>query len=590
MIVPMKKVLLVVQAKDADATISTLRSQGVLHVEHSQPPKGKDIVSLQDDITTVAKALEILSEPDFAAKNAAQNHKEAGDWKLIAGHIIESHKRLNQLQEYFQRLKNMIGQWEPWGDFDPGAIVALNNKNIFIRFYQLPANELKLFPAEVLVKVISKAKGLVNCLAICEGKPGIPFKEIQLPKMGLRKMQGRLSEDARVIDSIKENIAKHKGYSRYLLNIKRQLQKELRFHEVLRGMGVSEGLVYLTGYIPFDTSQQLLALAKSKQWGVLIDEPAEDDRVPTLIRNPRWVSIIKPAFRLIEIVPGYHELDISLWFLLFFSVFFGMLIGDAGYGLVYFALTFFAQKKWGKKLADKSVFVLFYLLSSCAIIWGVLSATFFGQEWLPQHIQPLLPALRSDKSVQSFCFLLGASHLSIAHLWRLILKFPTLSFLADLGWIAVLWGAFFLARLLILGDNFPQFAKWFFIIGPLLVVFFSSPRRNILKGIGNGLGSLLLNIAGAFTDIVSYIRLFAVGLATVAVADAFNKMAMGVGFNSFFQGLLTAFILLIGHLLNVILGPLAILVHGVRLNVLEFCNHLDIKWSGFSYTPLKEEA
>jgi V/A-type H+-transporting ATPase subunit I len=141
-----------------------------------------------------------------------------------------------------------------------------------------------------------------------------------------------------------------------------------------------------------------------------------------------------------------------------------------------------------------------------------------------------------------------------------------------------------------LGHSFPQFAKWFFIVGPALVVLFSSPCKNILKGIVNGLGSLLLNIANSFTDVVSYIRLFAVGLATVAVADAFNKMAMGIGFNNFLQGLLTSFILLIGHLLNVILGPLSILVHGVRLNVLEFCNHLDIKWSGFVYKPLQESS
>ena len=100
---------------------------------------------------------------------------------------------------------------------------------------------------------------------------------------------------------------------------------------------------------------------------------------------------------------------------------------------------------------------------------------------------------------------------------------------------------------------------------------------------------MLLNFVNSFTDIVSYIRLFAVGLATVAIADAFNKMAMGIGFNSVLTGLATALILLLGHTLNIILGPLAVLVHGVRLNVLEFCNHVDIRWSGFSYKPLREE-
>jgi len=157
--------------------------------------------------------------------------------------------------------------------------------------------------------------------------------------------------------------------------------------------------------------------------------------------------------------------------------------------------------------------------------------------------------------------------------------------LSEIGWTAILWGAFFLAKTLILGDNFPGFAKWLFIAGAGCVVIFANPSKNILKGIGQGVGDLLLNLVNSFTDVVSYIRLFAVGLATVAIADAFNKMAMGIGFNSVLTALATSLILLVGHALNILLGPLAVLVHGVRLNVLEFCSHVDIKWSGFLYRP-----
>ena len=142
--------------------------------------------------------------------------------------------------------------------------------------------------------------------------------------------------------------------------------------------------------------------------------------------------------------------------------------------------------------------------------------------------------------------------------------------------------------MLILGEVFPAFAKWLFISGSLCVVFFTSPDKNILKGIGSGFGALLLNIVNSFTDVVSYIRLFAVGLAGVAIADAFNNMAMEVGRGNIFTAALAVFIVFIGQALNVILGPIAVLVHGVRLNVLEFCNHLDIKWNGFPYKPLKD--
>ena len=160
--------------------------------------------------------------------------------------------------------------------------------------------------------------------------------------------------------------------------------------------------------------------------------------------------------------------------------------------------------------------------------------------------------------------------------------------MADIGWTTILWGSFFLAKVLVLGFSFPAFAKWFFIVGPVLVLFFTNPSKNILKGTLEGLSALALSFVNTFTDVVSYIRLFAVGLAGVAVADAFNKMAIDVGFGNIFSGAVASFILVVGHLLNVVLGPMAVLVHGVRLNVLEFCGHVDVKWSGFSYKPLKK--
>jgi len=228
-------------------------------------------------------------------------------------------------------------------------------------------------------------------------------------------------------------------------------------------------------------------------------------------------------------------------------------------------------------------------LNIFAVIWGILTGTFFGHEWLPQWVKPLAPALNDDKNVQMLCFFIGAIHLSIAHIWRFITKVPSSKALADLGWVTIIWGGFFLANTLILARSFPVYGRWLFIIGPILVILFTDPQKNIFKGVGNGLQNFLLSVVNSFTDVVSYVRLFAVGLASVAVADSFNSMAMDSGFNSIASGLLAALILLVGHSLNIVLGPMSVLVHGVRLNVLEFCSHVDIKWSGFDYKPLKEE-
>jgi V/A-type H+-transporting ATPase subunit I len=132
-------------------------------------------------------------------------------------------------------------------------------------------------------------------------------------------------------------------------------------------------------------------------------------------------------------------------------------------------------------------------------------------------------------------------------------------------------------------------AQLLFIIGPILVVFFTKPNKNPLKAMGGGIGELLMNIVNSFSDIVSYIRLFAVGMATVAVADAFNSIALGVGFGNILTGFMTALILVVGHLFNIVLGAMSILVHGLRLNLLEFSGHMGLSWAGFKYEPFSKQ-
>ena len=586
MIVPMKKVSIVTQAKDASSALDCLRSLGVLHVVNENLPQSKDVSAIKEEISLIDKAVQILSLPEFSKKK--RSSKELKDWRSTGGHIVDLWKRLDQLEDYSKMVSGLISEWEAWGDFDPELIRKLEEKNIYIRFFRIPAREMKNIPAGAIVKKLFVSQGNTSCAVISRGKADMPFKELELPKMPLQKAREKLAESAGVMKEIKDDLIGHTSYLQSLISARRPIARELEFHEALSGMGESGTLKYIRGYIPSDSAKTVEEKAKKEKWALSISDPSDGDDIPTLVRNPKWISIIEPVFKLIEVVPGYKELDISLWFLIFFSIFFGMLIGDAGYGAIFFILTLFAQIKLGRRVSGRSLFVLFYILSSAAMLWGVLTGTFFGQAWLSQKVSPLIPALRDDKNIQALCFLLGAIHLSIAHLWRAVIKLPSVRALAQVGWFIILWGAFFLAKMLVLGDAFPAFGKWFFIAGAALVVFFTDPKKNILKGIGSGLGALLLNLVNSFTDIVSYIRLFAVGLATVAVADAFNQMAMNIGYGSILTGIMTSFILLLGHTLNIVLGPMSILVHGVRLNVLEFCSHLDVNWSGFSYKPLKK--
>jgi len=590
MIVAMKKIAVIMQSKDASEGIKQLRKVGLVHVEHQQPPKSSDLGLLHDDLRLFEQAMDILKREEVLESSVCPSEtKDQVDFKAASRHVADLWKRIDYLEEFARGLKQEIMEWQPWGDFNPALVQELAARDIRIKFYQIPASEFKMMPPEAIVKKVSVKNGNVYCLLISKGKTECAFKDIELPKISPAEMRQRLEHNEAYTLDLKKRLKECLCYHSALSAARDELKKEIEFQEALGGMGQLSGITYLAGYAPAENEKDLLELAKKEKWGILITAPGEEDNVPVLIRNPRWIAIISPIFKFLEILPGYRELDISLPFLVFFSIFFGILIGDAGYGLVYALITFILHQKARGKRRDTGAFFLFYTLSFCAIIWGILTGTFFGHEWvLKAGYKPLVPALAEDKGLQRFCFFLGALHLSIGHGWRGILKLPSLSALSDCGWICLLWAAFFIARMLILGDSFPFFGKWLIIAGVSAVVLFTNPQKNILKGIGEGLGTLALSLMNSFTDVVSYVRLFAVGLAGVAIADAFNAMAAMVGRSNVFMLLAGILIALIGNALGIILGPVSVLVHGVRLNVLEFSGHANVSWSGISYKPLKE--
>ncbi|MDD1711464.1 MAG: hypothetical protein LUQ37_11245 [Methanoregulaceae archaeon] len=588
MIVPMKKATIIFQSGDAEATITTLRKLGVMQVEHQSLPESGDISVLLEKVAIITSSMDILNQVPISERKIRPQNQISGDWMAIASTIVELGRRQEQLELSSRNLISQINEWERWGDIDQNQVRSLAQNDVYLKLFQLPVREVGSFPDDVVAKTIFTAGDIAHVVAISRRQFECPFKEVIPPEQGLSQLKERLSEYTRNRETIVSEITGSAGYYENLLDIKRKLEKEIEFQQVLAGMGREGALGYLTGYIPYDRAEQLIAESRNNKWGLLIADPSPDDNVPTLMRNPRWVGMIKPVLGLLGLTPGYRELDVSMVFLIFFSIFFGILIGDAGYGLVYIVITLllslWLKKKMMMNREMRTAVSLFYLLGSCAVIWGLLTGTFFGQWGLP----PLVPQLNDTAFVTTLCFFLGALHLSIAHSWRAFLKYPSLTALADFGYICILWTAFFLAKTLILGEPFPAFGIWLVAAGVILVILFTNPKRsNILRGIGEGLGTIALSFMNNITDVISYIRLFAVSMAGLAVANTTNYLASGLG-SGVIALVAGAVILLSGHSLNLILGLMSVLVHGVRLNVLEFSGHANVTWSGSAFEPLKE--
>ena len=576
MIVRMKKITLITQSKDIDSVLESVRRLGLLHVEHENAPSGGNIAALKEKLNRVSEAIAVL--PDIKNQAAADNKEDSLIDETMA--LLDEKETLI---EELQILERDMETWEEWGNFNPSLIESLKSKNIWVRLCKVSVQEMKNVPETVVLEKIFQKGNIFYCAIISRKETGLPFETLALPKMGMEEMLFEEKKYEKRFIEIEKRFLEIAAYKNALRDHENNLSSLIEFSEVREGSGRFEKLSYIKGYLPADQIGIIEAAASKEKWGIVTSDPGGNDNPPTLIKNSKLVKIIKPMFDIIGTIPGYREVDISPHFLIFFSIFFGMLIGDVGYGLTYFLIALIAQKKF-KAIKNKSIFFLTYMLASFAITWGLLTGVFFGPHpW----IKPLMPYFTDNTNVQAFCFLIGAVQLSMAHIWKILRKFPSLKALSDAGWICVLWAAYFLAKSLILNFEFPGFMKWIFIAGSGLIILFTNPVKNVFAGIGTGLGDFLLKLVNSFADIVSYIRLFAVGLAGVAIADAFNQIAANIGAASILNGFLSVFVLFAGHTLNLGLGILSILVHGVRLNVLEFSGHMDMEWSGTEYSPFK---
>lgn len=579
MIVPLKKIHLIMRKADVISALEGLRVLGCIHVEHQDPLTGFQLTERREEVRILTETINILKQ-NKTAKDIEQ--KSFSDWTELVNAALKDTAEIEHLKETISKRQILINEWESWGNFNPKEIVELRGQGIYIQLCQKPTSENKELSDGALIKIIDSSGGMDRCVIVSQRKIDCPFDKVDMPALGLNEMSILQEEDRSRIIELEKRTQEKLCYLGLLEKTLLERQAVLEFEEVEQGMKDEGELALLKGFCPQDQCAILEQKAKQNHWGILVEDPDEEDRVPTLLVNPKWVNLSKPVLGVIEILPGYKEMDVSAVFLVFFTLFFAMLIGDAAYGAIFMAGVFYAQRKFGKKLEDQTVFYLGYILTGFTCFWGVLTGTYFGQAWLPSTIKAVVPWLNVTENIQWLCFTIALVHLSLARIWRGAIKFPSITFLAEVGWLLNVWGMYFLANMFVLKAPLPPFTGWLFGIGISMAFFFMFEPKEFLKKIGQEIIPFMLGVIGAGTDIVSYIRLFAVGLATVAVADAANAMprdlpGIGYGFMVFL------------HVLNLILALMAILVHAIRLNVLEFSGHLGLEWAGFKYNPFKKK-
>ncbi|MDR1373644.1 MAG: V-type ATP synthase subunit I [Treponema sp.] len=613
----MKKVSLVVLDREREPSLERLRELGVVHLEKHNL-SSDSLTKLLDQRAKTETALGILRSYQLE-KHVSPSALAPGD--LISRTLVLGEEKKN-LQEQLAWNAKERSRIEKWGDFDPRAFAEFAGKGLVLIPYSLSRQAYESVPADIPLIVLGGDKTGVRVLAAEREIPG--ESSWPLPEHSLSEYDAASAEIRRRLADI-EGLFRELAAGKTLIEedleaVFRQIEFETAKAgmEVLKDAPAEYAVSWITGFVPAGELGLLKRAAAENGWALLAADPGPEDNVPTKLKNNRLANLIRPLTDFLEVVPGYNEIDISGFFLFFFVIFFGMIFGDAGYGALIVLAGLAGMIKTAKKGVPPIVKLLL-LLGLANFTWGLLTCSWFGLKaaMLPDVLRnislPLISNVTADRSavdkalvqqnLMILCFSLALLQLSIGHILAIIHE-KSLKILGHIGSIAMLGGMYFIILSLIASNEARQIpmypmAVYVFAGGFVLNFVFASYEGNIGRSILESLKniiSVILGIANIFSDIMSYIRLWAVGLAGAAIADTVDTMALQIGGIAgpvavhFIVFILAAVLLVFGHGLNLVLNMLSVLVHGVRLNTLEFSGHVGLTWAGTPYKPFAKRA
>ncbi|MCL2293995.1 MAG: hypothetical protein FWC36_03930 [Spirochaetes bacterium] len=602
MIVKMKKVSLVILDSAREDALEKLRKLGVVHIE-KESKSTEALNSLMEKRSLFEKVINAFPRSKNKQKLSGKPDLAEAD-KIVteANKILE---KIHSLIEEIDRDKKDILTLTPWGDFDPSSVSVLEKDGIFLRFYVLAKEQFAKIPQEAKYVVVAKAKGINYIVTVAlkgEAPVDIIGDRLVLPAAGLKQLSENIKKKDAEIIQLKKELEKLADKKEIVTEGFKELMAAIDFEGVNAEMGKEERFAYLSGYVPVDLADKVKEAAAANTWALLIKDPEVTEDPPTLLKNNRVIEFMKPLLKFLDIAPGYREIDISPFFLLFFTVFVGILVGDAGYGIL--VLTALIVMRFTMKNFKGPVFGLLCTLSVSIIAWGILTGNWFASATLsqvPQLYAMTIPEISSFKdtatNIMQLSFLIAMVHLTLGFLIGFVRKMPSLAAFANIGNLFILYGAYFLVQFLLMGAALNPITLPLVAIGFVILMICGSQEKGrcFFKGLLFGVASspmTAINSVSIFGDIISYIRLYAVGLAGWSVANSFNNMAAGVaeGLGGPLGIILAIMILFAAHTFNMMLCALGVIVHGVRLNILEFGLKAGMEWSGRPYDPFRRES
>ncbi len=622
MIQKMKKLTFLVTNKEYDSFIDSIRELGVIHVEQLQQGATSD--ELQQALDTAQRIKSALSALDFARDSYTPKGSytaQPADFETgiqMVARVESLTEQENDLRHDLDAVEKDIQRLDVWGEIDWQQIEQLASAGTNMYFFSAPA---KLYKAEwgdkYFATPIAEANKKIYFVAFASEVPDITAELIDLPKASLGKLRSRVESLRLQIEEVHEQLlAVNLEHRDSILAAQIGIENEIQLSQVhLSDQSVAgNSLRLMVGWTLAERADEVTSFLDSEHIYYEIADPEFDDNVPIKIVNNKFATLFEPILRMYSL-PNYHDIDPLPLFAPFFMLFFGLCMGDMGYGLIILTVSLLIVFN---KPSIKAYGQLGALLGGMTCICGFVTGTFFGidlstVDW--DWIKPIQPYFVNDSMKESFfgyspmmviSVIIGLIQVLIGMTMAGCKAVKNYGFIYGVGkfsWVLALVSAVILFGLPMFGVVIPvalQYVLYLLIaVAAFGIYFLNNPAAYAKEGslrkmigigmnIGGGLWSTYSMSTGLLGDLLSYIRLFALGLTGGVLGSVFNSLAMDMSPQiPVVHEIVMLIILLFGHGINFGLCMISSFVHPMRLTFVEYFKNADFSGNGKEYTPFK---
>lgn len=613
MIVPMKKVSLLIYHREYSPFIESLRDVGVVHIHENEQRSAADD-ELREKLQLIKRVGEMKQRLSYRPATESPYRVEHEGANLL-GMLEGKFRTIEQGEQLIASSRKELGMYELWGDFSPSLIDSLRKGGWQVRFFSSPDNAFRPEWEEAFDLFIIRESGGQKYFVVI----GPDSEETQwpdadpfvFPTFPAAELRNRIKAETENVRRAHENLDRIAQDA--VCGLEAYRQELFEAVDRMKVVGASEGVVdekikALEGWVPVDREQELIRFLESRDVYYEISRSTPEDDVPTQLKNNKFSKLFEPIGAMYSL-PNYNELDLTAFFAPFFMLFFGLCMGDGGYGLLIFAGCLLAKKKMP---AMANYLKLGQWLGISTMVVGVLTGSFFGialdsvtWPWLQGVKQYFItegnyghlfggynPLMFASFGLGIIQILLGMS-LNVVKITK---QHGFLYAASSLGWILLLVALMIAFGLPALGVALPLPLLYLLYgimgISALAIFFLNSPKKNIFINFGAGIWDSYNMATGLLGDILSYVRLFALGLTGSILGGVFNMIAfdMTATMSPLFRWILVLFILLVGHALNFAIAMIGAFVHPMRLTFVEFYKSAGFEGMGKKYTPFKRRV